>query len=84
MRYDTIKLLPPPCQALIGLNSRRKVFSVLRGPFNEDGIVEYVRDMTGGRGRTTKFRGESLPAINTVEAWDGQDGEVGDPPPHNP
>lgn len=60
----------------MGLNSRRKVYSVLRGAFNNDGIIEYIREMTGGRGRTTKFRGDTLPSINTVEAWDGQDGEV--------
>lgn len=63
-------------QALVGLNSRRKVYSVLRGAFNNDGITEYIRDMAGGRGRTTKYRGDSLPPVVTVEAWDGQDGEV--------
>ena len=61
----------------MGVNSRRKVYSVLRGAFSADGIMEYIRDMTGGRGRTTKLRGDTLPAINTVEAWDGQDGQVG-------
>lgn len=63
-------------QALVGFNSRRKVFSVLRGAFSNDGIAEYIREMMGGRGRTTKLRGDTLPAINTVEAWDGQDGQV--------
>lgn len=62
----------------MGFNSRRKVYSVLRGAFNDVGITEYVREMTGGRGRITKLRGDALPAINTVEAWDGQDGEVSD------
>ncbi len=61
----------------MGLNSRRKVYSVLRGPFNNDGIAEYIRDMAGGRGRITKYRSDTLPAINTVVAWDGKDGEVG-------
>jgi protein disulfide-isomerase A6 len=63
-------------QALVGLNSRRKVYSVLRGAFNNDGISEYIRDMAGGRGRITKYRGDSLPNVSTVEAWDGKDGEV--------
>lgn len=49
---------------------------MLRGAFNKDGITEYIRDMAGGRGRTTKFRGESLPPVGTIEAWDGKDGEV--------
>lgn len=65
-------------QALVGINSRRKVYSVLRGPFSDDGIAEYIREMAGGRGRITKFRGESLPPANSVEAWDGRDGEVSD------
>ena len=65
-------------QALAGMNSRRKVYSVLRGAFNNDGITEYVREMTGGRGRITKFREDSLPAVNTLEPWDGRDGEVRD------
>ena len=60
----------------MGLNARRKVYSVLRGAFNKDGIAEYIRDMAGGRGRITKYRGESLPPVATVEAWDGKDGEV--------
>lgn len=49
---------------------------MLRGAFNDDGITEYIRDMTSGRGRITKYRGDALPPVNTVEAWDGQDGEV--------
>ena len=60
----------------MGVNSRRKVYSVLRGAFNDKGITEYIREMAGGRGRTTKYRGESLPNISTVEAWDGKDGKV--------
>lgn len=39
--------------------------------------MEYLKEMAGGRGRITQLKdGENLPAINTVEAWDGQDGEV--------
>lgn len=53
---------------------------MLRGAFSNDGIVEYIREMTGGRGRTTKLRGDALPAINTVEPWDGQDGQVNKKP----
>lgn len=60
----------------MGINSRRKVYSVLRGAFSNDGIVEYIREMVGGRGRITKLRGDTLPSVATVEAWDGKDGQV--------
>ena len=60
----------------MGINHRRKMYSVLRGPFSTDGITEYIREFVGGRGRTTKFRGESLPPVASTEPWNGKDGEV--------
>lgn len=59
------------------MNSRRKMYSVLRGPYSEDGIVEYVRELVGGRGRTTSFKGD-FPTVGDVKPWDGKDGEVSD------
>ena len=58
------------------MNSRRKMYSVLRGAFSEDGIMEYMRELTGGRGRTTPFRDNTLPTVPDIEPWDGKDGEV--------
>ena len=60
----------------MGVNMRRKMYSVLRGAFSNDGITEYIRDVAGGRGRTTKMRGETLPPVKSTEPWDGKDGEV--------
>ena len=65
-------------QALVAVNSRRKMYSVLRGPFSEDGIAEYVRELVGGRGRTTPLKGD-IPPIADTEPWDGKDGQVSDP-----
>lgn len=61
------------------MNYRRKMYSVLRGPFSEDGILEYVRELIGGRGRTTPLRGAALPAVADIEPWDGKDGKVSHP-----
>ena len=63
-------------QALVAVNSRRKMYSVLRGPFSEGGILEYMRELIGGRGRTISFKGDTLPTVADIEPWDGKDGEV--------
>ena len=62
-------------QALATLNSRRKVYSILTGPFSNDGIAEYVRELVGGRGQTIPMK-KDLPAAVATEPWDGKDGQV--------
>lgn len=34
------------------------------------------RDLSFGRGTTAALKGASLPEVNSVEAWDGKDGEL--------
>ena len=58
------------------INSRRKIFSLLRGPFSQTGIVEFIRELVAQKGLTIPFRKDTLPTIQTVEPWDGKDGEV--------
>ena len=58
------------------INSRRKIFSLLRGPFSQAGIVEFIRELVAQRGLTIPFRRDTLPTIKAVEPWDGKDGEV--------
>lgn len=36
----------------------------------------YHRDLSYGRGNTSPVRGDKLPTINKVDAWDGKDGEL--------
>ena len=62
-------------KALATLNSRRKVYSILTGPFSNDGIPEYVRELVGGRGKTIPMK-KDLPAVVPTEPWDGKDGQV--------
>ncbi|XP_047490623.1 protein disulfide-isomerase A6 homolog [Penaeus chinensis] len=60
--------------ALAALNAKKMQFALLKGSFSESGINEFLRDISYGRGRTSPVRGAELPAIQEVEAWDGQDG----------
>lgn len=56
------------------VNSKKLQFAPLRGSFGYDGINEFLRDISYGRGRTTPVIGGKLPTIKTVDAWDGKDG----------
>lgn len=57
------------------VNLRRKIYSILRGAFSDEGLSEFIRNLIGQRGVTVEF--DDLPSITDVEPWDGQDGEVG-------
>ena len=57
------------------VNSRRKAYSLLQGAFSRDGIAAYIRELIGQRGITIPLRGD-LPKVETIEPWDGKDGEV--------
>jgi len=59
----------------VTVNSRRKAYSLLRGAFSHDGIAAYIRELIGQRGITIPLRGD-LPKVETIEPWDGKDGEV--------
>ncbi|CAI8055674.1 Protein disulfide-isomerase A6 [Geodia barretti] len=60
--------------AMATVNSRRKVYSILRGAFSNEGLSEFVRNLIGQRGVTVAF--DELPTIPDVEPWDGKDGEL--------
>ena len=62
--------------AMAVVNSRKKMFVLLTGPFEEGGINELLRAVSYGRGRTEPLKGGVLPEIEKREAWDGKDGEV--------
>ena len=49
---------------------------MLTGSFSYDGINEFLRDLSYGKGRTNPVKGAKMPKIATVEAWDGKDGEL--------
>lgn len=62
-----------PAMAL--LNNKKMKFSILKGSFSEDGINEFLRDLSFGRGTTAAIKGASLPNILQIEPWDGKDGK---------
>ncbi|KAK6294980.1 hypothetical protein J4Q44_G00342060 [Coregonus suidteri] len=62
--------------AMAAINARKMKFALLKGSFSETGIHEFLRDLSVGRGSTATVGGGALPKINSVEAWDGKDGEL--------
>jgi len=39
-------------------------------------IIFFCRDLSYGRGSVSPIPGTALPKLNTVEAWDGKDGQL--------
>lgn len=58
--------------AMSVLNSKKGIFSVLRGAFTIEGISSYLRDISYGRGQINKVKAQ--PKIITISGWDGNDG----------
>lgn len=50
-------------------------YSLLKGSFSKDGINEFLRDLSYGRGSTAPLKGNELPKIYETESWDGKDAE---------
>ncbi|XP_046383007.1 protein disulfide-isomerase A6 homolog [Ischnura elegans] len=62
--------------ALAVMNAKKMKYSILRGSFSYDGINEFLRDLSFGRGSTAPVKGASLPKVRLIEPWDGKDGEL--------
>ncbi|XP_073991268.1 protein disulfide-isomerase A6 homolog CaBP1 [Rhodnius prolixus] len=60
--------------AMAVLNAKKMKYSLLRGSFSSDGINEFLRDLSYGRGNTAPLKGAALPKISDCEPWDGKDG----------
>ena len=58
--------------ALVALSLHRQAYSVLRGSFSEKSITTFLYGITSGRQATVKLTNE-LPAIVTVDPWDGKE-----------
>lgn len=63
-----------PAMALV--NFKKMKFSILKGSFSKDGINEFLRDISYGRGQTAPVKGATKPKIYEVQAWDGKDGQL--------
>lgn len=62
--------------AMAVVNFKKMKFSVLKGSFSKDGINEFLRDISYGRGHTAPVRGATKPKISSGQAWDGKDGQL--------
>lgn len=62
--------------AMVVISHKKMKFSTLTGSFSYDGINEFLRDLSYGKGRTNPVKGAKMPKIETVTAWDGKDGEL--------
>ena len=62
--------------ALAVVSAKKMKYSVLTGSFGHDGIHEFLRDLSYGKGRTSPVKGARLPEITKVDPWDGKDGEL--------
>uniref|UniRef100_G3P4Z2 Protein disulfide-isomerase A6 n=1 Tax=Gasterosteus aculeatus aculeatus TaxID=481459 RepID=G3P4Z2_GASAC len=62
--------------AMAAINARKMKFALLKGSFSETGIHEFLRELSVGRGSTATFGGGVMPAVHTVEPWDGKDGQL--------
>lgn len=62
--------------AMAVINPKKLKCSVLKGSFSNEGIGDFLRDLSYGRGSTAPVKGEALPKIFKTEPWDGKDGEL--------
>lgn len=62
--------------AMAAVNYKKLKYTSLRGSFSSDGIYEFLRDISFGRGQTAPVRGATVPKVNTIAAWDGKDGQL--------
>ncbi|KYN22136.1 Protein disulfide-isomerase A6 [Trachymyrmex cornetzi] len=61
--------------ALAAVNIKKMKYSLLKGSFSYDGINEFLRDLSYGRGGTAPLKGAQLPVIIETTPWDGKDAE---------
>lgn len=62
--------------AMSAVNYKKMKFTSLRGSFSKEGINEFLRDISFGRGQTAPVRGAEVPKIYETQPWDGKDGQL--------
>ncbi|GKY96409.1 hypothetical protein MPSEU_000600400 [Mayamaea pseudoterrestris] len=65
------KRLAKSPRPVVALSMDRKAYAVMRGAFTEKGMASFLHSLTTGRQMTVHM--QSLPTIEAVEPWDGQD-----------
>lgn len=62
--------------AMAAVNYKKLKYTSLRGSFSTEGIYEFLRDISFGRGQTAPVRGATIPKVIKIEPWDGKDGQL--------
>lgn len=62
--------------AMVAVNARKMKYAVLKGPFDNTGIDEFLRAVSVGRGATAPIKSAGLPTAEEIQPWDGKDGEL--------
>ncbi|XP_059081134.1 protein disulfide-isomerase A6 homolog [Tigriopus californicus] len=62
--------------AMAVMSHKKMKYSTLTGSFGYDGIKEFLRDLSYGKGRTSPVKGAKMPEIVSLDPWDGKDGEL--------
>uniref|UniRef100_A0A4W3IVX6 Protein disulfide-isomerase A6 n=1 Tax=Callorhinchus milii TaxID=7868 RepID=A0A4W3IVX6_CALMI len=62
--------------AMAAVNARKMKYALLKGSFSEQGINEFLRELSVGRGSTSPVKGAAFPKIYSAEQWDGKDGQL--------
>ena len=62
--------------AMSEFSPKKLKYSILRGSFGHDGINEYLRDLSYGRGSTFPVKGAAIPSVQSIAPWDGKDGQL--------
>lgn len=60
--------------AIAAVSMKKMKYSLMRGSFSKDGIYEFLRDLSYGKGNTAPIKGATLPNIKEQKPWDGKDG----------
>jgi len=61
--------------AMAAVNARKMKYSLLKGAFSFDGINEFLRELSYGRGSTAPIKGAELPKVTPQDPWNGKDAE---------
>ncbi len=62
--------------AMAAVNMRKGKYILLRGSFSENGLNEFLRDTSYGRGASASLADTKLPKVVKSDPWDGKDGEL--------
>ncbi len=62
--------------AMAVLSHKKMKYSTLTGSFGSDGVHEFLRNLSYGKGRTSPVKGAAMPKIYDIDPWDGKDGEL--------